>query len=422
MKIGFVGIGKLGKDVAEVLDEQHDVVGYDIRPIEDTTIKMTSDLKECVRDKDIVFIAVPTQHHEDYDGRFPTSHLPPKDFDYSIAVSVIAEVDKFVNENTLIVMISTMLPGTVRREIAPRIKNGRFIYNPYLIAQGTVKWDMKNPEMIMLGTKDGSKTGDVEMLTEFYMSIMEKKNVRIAIGTWEEVEAMKIFYNTFITTKLCLVNMIQDAAMAVGNMNVDVVTDALKNSTDRIMGPKYMTAGLGDGGGCHPRDNIALRSFAKEHRFGYDLFDSIIVAREQQANNIAKYINSLRYRARETAEGRATRNWINHAVILGAGFKPGVDQHEGSPSILVGYYLEQLGFSISYDSEPIPEKHKYGPLVYLLGWPKHFDDYEFMKGSIVLDPWRSCPKRDDVEVHHYGNTRNLKYDGINVNSNVLNLN
>ena len=53
----------------------------------------------------------------------------------------------------------------------------------------------------------------------------------------------------FITAKLCLVNMIQDAAMAVGHMNVDVVTDALKRSTDRIMGPKYMMAGLGDGGG-----------------------------------------------------------------------------------------------------------------------------------------------------------------------------
>ena len=53
--------------------------------------------------------------------------------------------------------------------------------------------------------------------------------------------------------------MIQDVAEKQGNINVDVVTDALKNSNQRIMGPRYMKAGMGDGGACHPRDNIALR-------------------------------------------------------------------------------------------------------------------------------------------------------------------
>ena len=43
----------------------------------------------------------------------------------------------FVDSSTLIVLISTVLPGTIRREIAPLIKNGRFIYNPYLISQGS---------------------------------------------------------------------------------------------------------------------------------------------------------------------------------------------------------------------------------------------------------------------------------------------
>jgi UDPglucose 6-dehydrogenase len=248
MKVGFVGVGKLGKDAAEVLAEYYDVVGYDINEVK-TTIPMCKTLEQCVEGKDIVFIAVPTAHHPDYDGRHPSSHLPPKDFDYSIAKNVTAEVDKLVDSNTLIVMISTMLPGTVRREIAPIIENGRFIYNPYLIAQGTVKWDMRNPEMIMIGTEDGSETGDAKLLADFYLPILDKET-RFELGTWEEVESMKIFYNTFITAKLCLVNMIQDAAMAVGNMNVDKVTGALKRSTDRIMGPKYMMAGLGDGGGC----------------------------------------------------------------------------------------------------------------------------------------------------------------------------
>ena len=397
MKIGFVGVGKLGKDAAEVLDEYYDVTGYDIRPVTNTTIKMEYDLETAVKGKDVVFIAVPTAHHPDYDGRYATSHLPPKDFDYSVAIEVTEEVDRYVDNNTLIVMISTMLPGTVRENIAPKIKNGRFIYNPYLIAQGTVKWDMRNPEMIMIGTEDGSRTGDAEILSSLYQPMLQKESVRIEIGTWEEVESMKIFYNTFITAKLCLVNMIQDAAMAVGHMNVDIVTNALKRSTDRIMGPKYMMAGLGDGGGCHPRDNIALRSFAEKHDFGYDLFDAIMVAREQQARNIAKFF------------GQVGVPKDMPCVILGAGFKPGVDQLEGSPSILVGYYLEELGYSVTYDKE-VHEKTKQGtkavPSAYLLGWPRAFNDYPFTPGSTVIDPWRSLVSdRTNINVYHYGNTR-----------------
>jgi UDPglucose 6-dehydrogenase len=383
-----VGVGKLGKDAAEVLSEFYDVTGYDINPV-DTTINMSDTLEGCVKDKDIVLIAVPTQHHIDYDGRYATSHLEPKDFDYTIAISVTKQVDQLVDKDTLIVMISTMLPGTVRREIAPLINNGRFIYNPYLIAQGTVKFDMRNPEMIMIGTEDGSKTGDAKMLSDFYQPMLQN-SPRVEIGTWEEMESTKVFYNTFITAKLCLVNMIQDAAMAVGHMNVDVVTDALKYSTDRIMGPKYMTAGLGDGGGCHPRDNIALRSFAEKHNFGYDLFDAIMKAREEQANNIAKHFEKV----------GVSKDMP--CVILGAGFKPGLaTQHEGSPSILVGFYLEKLGYTVTYD-EVLDQ-----PAAYMLGWPKYFDNHMFAPGSYVIDPWRSCKDGGkNVTVYHYGDTRN----------------
>jgi UDPglucose 6-dehydrogenase len=389
MKVGFVGVGKLGKDAAEVLSEFYDVTGYDINPVE-TTINMSDTLEGCVKGKDIVFIAVPTQHHIDYDGRYATSHLEPKDFDYTIAISVTKQVDELVDKDTLIVMISTMLPGTVRREIAPLINNGRFIYNPYLIAQGTVKWDMRNPEMIMIGTEDGSESSiDAKMLSDFYQPMLERET-RVVIGTWEEMESTKVFYNTFITAKLCLVNMIQDAAMAVGHMNVDVVTNALKDSTDRIMGPKYMTAGLGDGGGCHPRDNIALRSFAEKHSFGYDLFDAIMVAREEQSNNIAKHFEKI----------GVSKDMP--CVVLGSGFKPGLDnQQEGSPSILVGFYLEELGYTVTYDELLAV------PAAYMLGWPKHFDEYKFAPGSVVVDPWRSCEKLwNDVNVYHYGDTRN----------------
>ena len=282
----MIGVGKLGQDCAEVMsDAGNDVVGYDIQP-RTPAFPMMPTIAEAVKDRDLIFIAAPTPHDPIYGGETPTSHLPNKDFDYTIVKGILEEVNKHVNKNQLVVLISTVLPGTVRSLLYPCITNARFIYNPYLIAMGTVKWDMVNPEMVIIGTDDGSITGDAHELIEFYKQFMQN-DPRYEVGTWDEAESIKIFYNTFISTKLALVNMIQDVAETNGNINVDVVTNALAKSTHRIMGPAYMKAGLGDAGACHPRDNIALRYLAERLDLGYDLFDSIMTAREKQAERMA---------------------------------------------------------------------------------------------------------------------------------------
>jgi len=107
---------------------------------------------------------------------------------------------------------------------------------------------MVNPEMVIIGTGKVD-SGLTQKLIDLYRPIMAN-DPRYVTGTWEECESIKIFYNTFISAKIGLVNMIQDFAQKIGNINVDIVTDALANSNIRIMSPKYMTAGLGDSGAC----------------------------------------------------------------------------------------------------------------------------------------------------------------------------
>ena len=384
MKIGFIGLGKLGRDAAEILAEKHDVVGYDPNI---NVEGLSGTLEEACKDKDVVLVAVQTPHDPKYGGETPTSHLEPKDFDYSYLIKAVKDVDEHVNEGTLISVISTVLPGTVRREIVPLIKNGKFIYNPYLIAQGTVKWDMRNPEMIMIGTSSGKDDEQSQTLRKLYDPILQK-DTRYEIGTWEEIEALKVFYNTFITTKLCLVNMIQDVAMKVGNINVDVVTDALKYSTQRIMGPSYMRAGFGDGGACHPRDNIALRHMAKQLNLGYDLFDSIMKVRESQAENMARFV--MQYQM--------------PVVILGKAFKPGIDQTIGSPSMLVGWYIENLDSSIKVYYDEAPDEGAYTYLIH----DKGLMPEKFNPGSCIIDPYRTLKHSDATRhcvIKYYGNTR-----------------
>lgn len=247
--VGFVGLGKLGLECAEVMAQHYSVTGYDIYPRSSSTVTISETLAGAVRNKDIIFVAVQTPHDPVYDGSQPITHLENKDFDYSIVNQVLADIDQYVTSDQMVVLISTVLPGTTRRELRKHITQARFVYNPYLIAMGTVAWDMTNPEMVIIGTADGSTDSDAQELIDFYTPLMEN-DPRYAVGTWDEAEAIKIFYNTFISAKIGLVNMIQDVAMKNGNINVDVVTDALSKSTTRIISSKYMTAGLGDAGPC----------------------------------------------------------------------------------------------------------------------------------------------------------------------------
>jgi len=391
-KVAMIGVGKLGQDCAEIMALHNDVVGYDVEP-RLPFFPMVDTIEEAVKDRDFIFIAAPTPHDPKYGGETPTSHLPNKDFDYTIVTDILTEVNKYVNKNQLVILISTVLPGTVRRQLEPCITNARFIYNPYLIAMGTIKWDMVNPEMVIIGTEDGSITGDAKELIEFYQEFMEN-DPRYEVGTWDEAESIKIFYNTFISAKLALVNMVQDVAETNGNINVDVVTSALAKSTTRIMGPAYMKAGLGDAGACHPRDNIALRDMSKRLDLGYDLFDTVMRAREVQAERMAL---------------RCLKNGTN-ITIIGKAYKPGVPYTNGSASMLVGYYIEKHGGFVNYyDLNTGDTNLKEGwTHVYLIGyWEPYVESITFSKPeAVVIDPWRKITTRQHTgEIIHYGNSR-----------------
>ena len=404
MNVGFIGIGKLGMACAETMGRAHDVTGYDIYPKTSDRIKIATTLADAVVGKDLIFVAVQTPHDPIYGGDQPITHLKNKDFDYTIVNQTLADINQYATPEQLVVLISTVLPGTTRRELKNNITNARFIYNPYLIAMGSVEWDMVNPEMVMIGTEDGSETGDARLLIDFYKTIMEN-NPRYVVGTWDEVECIKVFYNTFISAKIGLVNMIQDVAIKQGNINVDVVTDALAKSTMRIMGPKYMTAGMGDAGPCHPRDNIALRYLAENLDLGYDIFDTIMKAREKQAKNMARYIYDHR-------EGLPV-------YIHGKAYKPNVEYLEGSYSLLVGYYLKQCGIDPVY-IDPLTESsvpasvrgcvllaHNQQVTYGYAGVDQVQKLYcEIEDGSIVIDPWRTFTSSKNIKIIHYGNTRN----------------
>ena len=208
-----------------------------------------------------------------------------------------------------------------------------------------------------------------------------------------------------ISARLALVNMIQDVAQRIGHMNVDKITDAFKKASVRITGKGYYKAGMGDGGACHPRDNIALSWLAKELNLGYDLFAAISQSREQQTRNMAKFIADI------------CKKENKPCVINGRAYKPSVPYTIGSPSVLLGGYLEEMGIKVIYaDNETNDNIEGELDCVCLLAHDpqttyshtgKQYQQKLYFtpkQGSTIVDPWR-CFKDDRYKVIYYGNTR-----------------
>src|SRR5262249_25226192 len=152
----------------------------------------------------------------------------------------------------------------------------------------------------------------------------------------------------------------------------------------------------GDGGGCHPRDNIALSWLARELDLSYDFFESVMIARENQTEFLARLMESYDMKGEEKMlKG-----------ILGKAFKPGTKIATGSPAILLRNILQERGHDVEmYDPYvdpglPVPN---YPPSIFLVG-TNHpdFVDFKFPKGSIVIDPWRYIPEQPGVKLVSVG--------------------
>jgi len=143
---------------------------------------------------------------------------------------------------------------------------------------------------------------------------------------------------------------------------------------------------------CHPRDNIALRNLAENLDLGYDFYGTIMEAREIQAKNLAsKIMEQGNYRV----------------LILGKAYKPNVPYTDGSYSVLVAHYCEEMGATVKYVDKMLGGTDPGLQATYLIG---HLDpdlyNHPFAKGSTIIDPWRGCPDIEGVTIIRYGDSRN----------------
>lgn len=340
MKVGFVGLGKLGLPVALAIEAAgHEVCGWDTSDavwemlrtrklpyIEEGAQELLEKTKLTRMEPrmlaewaDLIFVAVQTPHQPRFEG---VTRLTDEraDFDYTYLRDAVSSVS---DAQCPIVVISTVLPGTMEREIVPAAfpTGHRLLYNPFFIAMGTTIPDFRNPEFVLIGT-DGAWP---EPLLGLYRSI-HSPGVPHFVTTIRTAELTKVAYNTFIGLKIVFANAMMELCEKTG-ADVDDLIDCLSLGTRRIVSPAYMRGGMGDGGGCHPRDNIALSWLAQEVGLSYDLFGEMMLARERQTEWLADLVGA--YHASD---------W-NRVEILGRAYKAGTALTVGSPATLLSNIL-----------------------------------------------------------------------------------
>lgn len=374
MRVGFLGLGRLGLPIAAVLSQNHRVTGYDPDPSTAERLKvghgwevglgeylndriaLAPSIDAATYDAEAIVVCVQTPHVKELDGTHDTDRRAP--FDLYYVVNALAEV----SSTAPIILMSTVLPGDCRK--LDKLCQGPLIYAPAFPAMGTTVPDFLNPEFVLLGTDTGAD-GEMDAAWDLLENVVTTDSWFHA--AWETAELTKMAYNTAIGTKLALANTVGWLADEV-NADGGKVMEILATANRRITSEAYFRPGLGDGGACHPRDQIALSWMAQKHGV-YDFFSNII----DQRSAHSEWVASVARLAAKTAN-------LERVVILGAAYKADSTLTDGSPALLLA---NQTGWEI-VESSPTE------PCVIVVGVPHTEYATLDLSKHVVVDPWGIC--------------------------------
>ena len=282
----------------------------------------TRDLAQMLAASEIVFIAVDT----------PPTHSG--DADLSRVMTVLDELEAVGGTGDhVLVMKSTVPVGTgerVRMEMDKRgLAHVGYCSNPEFLKEGVAIADFLDPDRVVVGD---FRPGDGDRVAALYEPLGAPV-LRTSVPT---AEMIKYASNAFLATKISFINEIANVCEEVG---ADVTEVAQGMGLDPRIGPQFLSAGVGFGGSCFPKDVSALKQLAGNSGYHFQLLTSVIEVNELQKRRV---IGKLR-RHLGPLEGRVV-------ALLGLAFKPGTDDmREASSAVLAGRLLAEGATVRGYD-------------------------------------------------------------------------
>jgi UDPglucose 6-dehydrogenase len=238
----------------------------------------------------------------------------------------------------LVIGKSTVPVGTARslaariREQAPAGDGVDIAWNPEFLREGFAVEDSLTPARLVFGV---TSQRSAELLRRVYAKLLADGTPALVMDL-ETAELVKVSANAFLATKISFINAMAEICEKVG---ADVVrlTDAL--ARDERIGKRFLTPGLGFGGGCLPKDIRAFRSAAKE--LGVESVVNLLG--EVEAINLGRR-SRVTDLARDVVGGTLAGRRL---AVLGLAFKPGSDDVRDSPSLHVCGQLLREGALVS---------------------------------------------------------------------------
>jgi UDPglucose 6-dehydrogenase len=351
MRLTVIGCGHLGATHAACMAEiGHDVLGVDIdedrvkllntgrawflepgldemvaRHTRSGRLRFTTSFEEAAAFGTVHFLGVGTPGLPDSDG-----------YDLSQVFGSVAALAPYLTRPALIIGKSTVPPGTTSRlvdvleETAPAGSAVEVAWNPEFLREGHAVADTLHPDRIVAGVPGMAAEATVR---EVYRPMTEA-GVPLIVTDAVTAELVKGAANAFLATKVSFINAMADICVSTG-ADVAVLADAV--GMDRRIGRAFLTAGLGYGGGCLPKDVRGLAAFAATGGAGgaaelLTVVDEINTGRRQQ-------VVDLTQRLLGQVAGKRIALW-------GAAFKPGTDDVRDSPGLDVADRLSRLNTEV----------------------------------------------------------------------------
>jgi UDPglucose 6-dehydrogenase len=347
LTVGVVGLGYLGAvHAACMADLGHRVVGYDIDERKVTALREArapffepglEDLLARTAGESLVFTTEPAEL-KGCDVVFVCVGTPQRkgelaaDTGYVVAATeTLAEV---LDARALVVGKSTVPVGTAARLadlLAERAPHLELAWNPEFLREGHAVEDTLSPDRLVLGVV----SAEAEALMRRVYAGPISGGTPVLVADYPTAELVKVAANAFLATKISFINAMAEVCEAAG-ADVTVLADAI-GLDDRI-GRKFLSAGVGFGGGCLPKD---IRAFmARAGELGAD--QALTFLREVDAINLRR-----RSKMVDLARSGCGGSFVGRKVaVLGAAFKPHSDDIRDSPALNVAAQARLQGADV----------------------------------------------------------------------------
>jgi UDPglucose 6-dehydrogenase len=302
------------------------------RNLADERLAFTTDLTAAVRRSVIVFITVGTPPRADGQA------------DLSAVESVARGIGQAMERYTVVVNKSTVPVGTGEfvREVIERHQATPVpfdvVSNPEFLREGSAIEDTLRPDRIVIG----APTQQVAMsLLELYAPLERP----MIITDVPSAEIIKYASNAFLSTKISFINAIANVCELAG---ADVTQVMKGMGLDARIGSAFLSAGLGFGGSCFPKDTDALVHTAAALGYEFGLLQQVVEINRERA---AHFVDMIA-KALSPLDGRIV-------AVLGLAFKPNTDDMREAKSVEVIQGLLRLGAAVrAYDPVAMPNARR----------------------------------------------------------------